>query len=78
MSEWIRFKKRDLDTWPADGQRCVIKLAIKNKATGDKRTKIIENVFFNKGTHRFCHVNYDLTVSIPTGADKTKIYYQPI
>lgn len=78
QDNWIRFKKKDKTTWPAEKQTCIIRLDIKNKATKQKRWKIIGNVWLNDSTKAFCYRDHNLTVSIPCGEDKTKIYYQVV
>ena len=77
LDGYTRFKKKDKATWPTDDkQSLTLLLKIKNRATGEKRIKIIDQVFFNKNTKAFCYLDYNLSVSIPDGCDKTKIYYK--
>ena len=78
QDNWIRFKKKDKITWPTEQQTCIIRLDITNKATKTHRRKIIGNVWLNHQTRAFCYRDHNLTVSIPSSEDKTKIYYQVV
>lgn len=71
-----RFKRKDSSTYPAGDRAVNLKLKIISKSDGDTFFKTINDVFFNKDAKIFYYRHTKVAVSIPTGCEKTKIYWE--
>ena len=71
-----RFKRKDSSTFPAGDRAVNLKLKIISKSDGAISFKTINDVFFNKDAKIFYSRHTKVSISIPSGCEKTKIYWE--